>query len=403
MNPDPGATGRRSPAGAGRRRLVAAATLAALLVTGCSSTGPETAPGGQSASRSAGADEALSLRSVCPETVVVQTNWWPQAEYGGLYQLLGTGPQVDRDRKRVTGPLVVSGVDTGVRLEIRSGGPANSYTPAARTLYLDPAVTLGGLDIDQAVQFSRTEQPAQAVFAPLEKSPLVLMWDPATHPGFRTVEDIGRTDTRVLYFQGSAYMDYLVAAGKLRKSQVESSYDGTPARFVAERGAVVQQGFLTNEIYQYERELPQWKKKVGWALVADTGYPNYPEALAVRPDRKVELAPCLRKLVPVLQRGAVEYASSPKVANELIVRLVEDFGAFRYSPERAAFAIETLLANGLVGNGPNAAIGDFDLARVDRLIEVNRPAAPAGGAAAPAPRSGDLVTNEFIDPAIGLQ
>jgi hypothetical protein len=47
------------------------------------------------------------------------------------------------------------------------------------------------------------------------------MWDPQAHPGWRTISDIGRTNTRVLYFPGSTYMEYLVDSGILHKSRVE--------------------------------------------------------------------------------------------------------------------------------------------------------------------------------------
>jgi hypothetical protein len=334
--------------------------------------------------------------------VVIQTNWWPQAEDGGFFHLLGADPSVDAGRKRVSGSLVSGGVDTGVRIEIRAGGPANSFTPAAKSLYLDRSVLLGGVDIDQAAQFSR-DQPVQAVFAPMDKSPLVLMWDPAAHPDFHSIADIGRTDTRVLYFQGAAYMDYLVGSGKLRRNQVEASYDGTPSRFVAERGRIVQQGYLTNEVYQYEHELDQWKKKVAWTLVNDAGYPNYPEAMAIRPDRRAELSACLHRLVPILQRAGVEYAADPAATNDLLVSLVRDFGAFPYSRARAQYALTAMRDNGILGNGGNNTIGDFDESRVTQIIDAVRPIAAAAGTALPAGLSAkDLVTNEFIDPSVRL-
>jgi hypothetical protein len=392
----------------GTRRLIAAAiaaltAAATTAVAGCSAD-PVTNPGGQAATRPAEAGGPLALRGICPDPVVIQTNWWPQAEDGGFFQLLGPQPKVDAGQKRVSAPLVSAGTDTGVRLEIRSGGPANSFTPAAKVLYLDRAVTLAGVDIDQAAQFSGGDQPVQSVFAPMDKSPLVLMWDPATHPQFRTVADIGATDTRVLYFQGAAYMDYLVGSGKLRKSQVEASYDGTPARFVAERGRIVQQGYLTNEVYQYENELTQWNKKVAWTLVNDAGYPNYPETMAIRPDRKGELSNCLRKLVPILQRGSVDYAVDPTRTNELMVALVKDFGAFPYSMARAQYALKAMRDNGILGNGGNGTIGDFDRGRVTQVIEAVRPISASAGTPLRADLSAaDLVTDEFLDPAIGLR
>src|SRR4051794_20277838 len=72
------------------------------------------------------------LAGVCPATIVVQDDWWPQAENGALYRLLGKDIKIDKSRKRVSGPLVAEGIDTGVRIEIRSGGPANGFTPAGK-------------------------------------------------------------------------------------------------------------------------------------------------------------------------------------------------------------------------------------------------------------------------------
>jgi hypothetical protein len=67
----------------------------------------------------------------------------------------------------------------------------------------------------------------------------------------------------------------------------------------------VQQGFLTNEPFAYENELPAWNKKVAWLLVADAGYPVYPETLTIRPDHERANAACLKRLVPIIQRSAV--------------------------------------------------------------------------------------------------
>jgi hypothetical protein len=376
------------------------AVLVSVLVGCAESSGGSGRAEGQPATRSAA---AASLAAVCPATIVLQDNWWPQAETGAFYRLLGKNVRVDKAKKRVSGPLVADGVDSGVRVEIRSGGPANGFTPAGKELYIDKAVTLGTVDIDQAAAAGNGSQPLISVFATMDISPLVLMWDPQAHPDWKTIADIGKTDTRVLYFPGSTYMEYLVAAGILRKSQVEASYDGTPGRFIAERGKIVQQGYLTNEVYQFEQELPQWKKKVAWQLVNDAGYPIYPETLAIRPSRRAALTPCLKKLVPILQRSAANYAADPAPTNALIVQLVKDYGAFPYSQARAAAAIAKMKQYRVLGNGGNKTIGDFDTARVQKIIDIVRPLF----AAEKKPikeglRSGDIATNEFIDPTIGL-
>jgi hypothetical protein len=372
--------------------------LIALLVglAGCSAGVEDVAAPQPTGSAGSG---AASLAGVCPATVAVQSNWWPQAEDGALFHLLGGDLTVDRARKRVSGALVADGVDTGVRLEIRSGGPANGFVPAASTLFTDRTVLLGTADTDQVAQFAG-RQPVKAVVAPMERSPVVLMYDPAQH-SFSSIADIGRTDTRVLYFQGATYMEYLVGNGLLKRSQVDAGYAGTPDRWVASRGSIVQQGFLTNEPFAYQKELAAWNKRVAWLLVADAGYPVYPETLTIRADREAELAPCLRRLVPLIQRSAVGYLDDPVATNALIVRLATDFDAYPYSAARAAYAVSVMRDNGIVGNGPNGTVGDFDLARVTKLLDIVRPVfararqpLPAGLAA------GDVVTNAYVDPAV---
>lgn len=366
----------------------------ALLATGCG-TGTEELTGAAPTASSSG---GVSLAGACPATVVVQSNWYPQAEDGALYRLLGGSLDVDRNRKRVTGSLVSDGVDTGVRLEIRSGGPAAGNVPAVGLAYTDPSITLATADTDQVIQVAG-RQPVKAVVAQLDRSPVVLMFDPAQHP-FTSIADIGQTDTRVLYFPNATYMEYLTSSGILRKSQVDPGYQGSPDRWVAARGSIVQQGFLTNEPYAYENELPAWDKPVKALLVADVGYPVYPETLTVRTDREAELAPCLKLLVPVIQRSIGAYAADPTATNDLIVRLVKDFQGYPYSAERAAYAVKAMADGKIVGNGPNGTVGDFDTARSQRLLDI------VGQIfARTVPKGltpGDITTNAYVDRSIGM-
>jgi len=279
----------------------------------------------------------------------------------------------------------------------------NNYQSAASFVHSDEQVILGTVDIDGAVQLS-AEYPMQAVFAPMELSPLVLLWDPETYPQFQTIADIGQTDTTVLYFPGSTYIEFLVGAGILRRSQIDSSYDGSPSRFVAEQGRIVQQGYLTNEVYSYPNELEEWNREVGWALVSDAGYPNYPAALGINPERREELAPCLERLVPMLQRAARDYAADPEPTNELIVELVDAYNGYPYTPERAAYAVDAMLEHGILSNGHNDTVGDFDMERVQQILDIVRPIFIGQRVEiAEDLTAEDLATNEFIDESIGLE
>jgi hypothetical protein len=379
-------------------RSVAAIAAAVALTAGCGTGGsisnaaPSLTPG----------SDGLDLAAVCPATIVVQAAWTPEAEHGALYHLLGQTYTIDATAKKVSGPLVAHGKDTRVKIEIRAGGPAIGFQNAGAQMYADPAIMLGQVATDDAIGLS-AKQPVVGVLAPLEIAPYMLMWDPASHPDFNSIVDIGKTNTKVLYFNGATYMEYLLGSGILKRSQVDGSYDGSPTRFLAEQGKVAQQGFATDEPFTYEKALPQWRKPIKFQLIHDTGYPIYPEAIVVRADKKAEYSACLKKLVPIMQWSQVDYARNADSTNELITRLNAEYKGFPYSKERADFSVAQQLKLKIIGNGPNATLGDFDIDRMKKLIGI---VGPIYSGQRREIRAGltadDLVTNEFIDPAIGL-
>ncbi len=379
--------------------------LAAALLAGCSSSSPSTGEGGQSARLSASADQGL--RGVCPATVVVQGSWFTQVEHFAAYQLLGAGYTVDAARKRVTGPLVDKGQDTGVKIEIRAGGPAIGFQQVSAQMYADRSITLGMVPLDEAIQNSK-DQPVTGVMTPYDVDPLVLMWDPSKHPDFSTIADIGQTDTKVLFFSGErTYMDYLLGTGQLRASQVDGSYDGSPDRMAASRGAIAVQGFATSEPWKWQHEVPAWGKKLDYALVADSGYPNYRNLLAVRTGDRPTLDGCLRRLVPMFQRATVAFMAKPDPTIDTILSIIGKIRqAYTDSRARSEHAVQVMREEGLVTNGRTPMVGDFDLApggRVDRLLKIDVPIFTGQRKQLAAGLTADrITTNDYLDSTIGL-
>lgn len=378
------------------RAVTGAALLTTLALAGC---------GGETSEQAApAASGAVDLAAAgCPSTVVVQTDWNPEAEHGGLYQMLGE-PTIDAGSKSVSGPLVDShGDPTGVTLEVRSGGPAIGFQTVQSQMYSDASITLGYANTDEQARLS-TDQPTVAVVAPLEVNPQMIMWDPATYPDVETIADIGRTDAKVLYFEGASYMSYLTGAGILKESQVDGSYDGSPATFVAAQGKDAQQGFASSEPYIYPKDVTAWGKPVAYQLLDDAGYPIYASTLSVKADRLSTLSPCLKALVPVVQQAQVDYVQDPEVVNDLVLDLVEQYDTgWTYSQGVADFSVRQQLTLGLVGNGDDATLGNFDMDRVQKVLDIVGPIYAEQGTPL---RQGlspqDLVTNEFVDPSIGL-
>lgn len=383
------------------RRVTFALTAVALLAAAaCSST--STDAGGQTAASSAPDGSQLNLKGACPDVIRVQSSWFPQVEHAALYQLLGTGSEIDANKKTVTGPLVASGVDTGVKLEIRAGGPAIGNQPVSAQMATDSSITIGMLNSDELIQQSRAH-PLLGVVAPLEIDPQVIFWDPKAHPDWNTVADLGQTDTKVLYFQNLPFMAYLLGSGILRQSQVDSSYTGNPDQFVAKRGTIAVQGYVTNEVWAWQHEVPQWGKPLTYQLINDTGYPNYANLLAIRPADQQKLDGCLRRLVPMIQRAQVQFMAKPAQTVDLIVRAVKAQNGYAYSKALADYAVGAMRSEGIVGDGKDHTLGNFQDDRLQRLITILTPIFASQRQPIKAELSvSDLVTNRYIDPKVSL-
>lgn len=386
-----------------RRSILAGGAIVAAVValTACAGGGAADAPSSTSTAA------AVDLSGVCPATVTIQTDWNPEADHGHLYQLLGPNPSIDANQKSVTGDLYSQGKPTGVKVSIRSGGPAIGYQTVSSQMYKDKDITLGYVTTDEAVQLSNS-LPTTAVFAENDISPQMIMWDPKTYPDVKTVKDLGAALQKdggvVRYFNGAAYMSYLQGAGILPESVTDGSYDGTPAKFVTAKGKDGQQGFATAEPYIYEHEVSAWGKPVKFQLVNDTGYPIYPESVSVRSGDLEKLTPCLKKLVPVLQQADVDYIHNPSETNKLIVQLVNSYNnGWVYDEQVADFGVSQMKKLKIASNGDNGYVGDFDESRVQKVIDITTPIFTKSGSA---PKAGlkatDLYTNEFLDKSIGF-
>jgi hypothetical protein len=387
----------------GRRNLMAAASGLLLLLLPLAACGGN-GDGEGEARATAGSGDRLDLASVCPNPIVIQESWQPQSEEGVLYHLVGSDYTLDTDKKRIIGPLEVRGKDTGVKIEIRSGGPAIGMQRPPAVMYLDKSIQLGMASTDTAVEFAGAGQPTTAVVATLEVSPAMVMWDPETYPQFKTIADIGKTDTRVLYTKDFISFDYLVDAGILKRSQLDGSYTGAPDLFVGYGGKAAQQGFATSEPYLYEHEIKQWGKPVRFQLLNETGYVIYANPLVVRSADKEALAPCLRKLVPIMQQAQIDFVEHPERAMKIIVEAAQRYQTgWRYSADLARYSATAMLDLGIVENGPDQTLGNFDMNRVQRMIDILKPVLERQGRPVQEDlKPEDLATNEFIDPAISF-
>lgn len=348
-----------------------------------------------------GSAKAVSpLMKACGSKISVQTDWFPEPEHGALYQLAGTNGTVNTSKGWYTGQIG----KTGVMLEIRSGGPFTGFQQPISQMYQDPSIALGYVTSDEAVQLSK-KLPTVAIVTPLEFSPQILMWNPQKL-NISRFQDISNSGAKVLVFEGGVWVDYLIKRGWVNKNQVDTSYDGSPSRFVAADGAIVQQGFATSEPYQYQYDIKQWGKPVKYLMIKNSGYVPYPQALAAKPSVVKSKQACFKILVPLIQKAEVDYMAKPGPVNSKLVDIVTELKTF-WVLTKAGTTWNTQQQSKLrlVQNGPNCTLGDFDQKRVQQLINLLKPIYTAQGLDTfdPSVTPAQITTNKFINPKIGLK
>ena len=333
--------------------------------------------------------------------MVVQTSWYPESTHGGLFELLGGNYTVDKAHKSTIGPLISHGKDTGVKLEIRAGGPALGNQPVSALMATDKSITLAQQATEEQVLGWASGQPTVAVIAPFDVDPLVFIWDRQRHPEFNHLQDVGQTTTKVLTFR-SANIDHLLGAGILRPSQVDYSYDGSPSRLLADRSIVVG-GFSTNEPFIYE----SLGVDVDYQYVSESGYPDYRNMLVVRRDARPQLNDCRTKLVPVLQQGMIDFMVRPEPVLQRIVGIDDEYASPFPDPiEQGRAGVQVIKSDGLVENPASmrgSAFGAIDPDRVKRMLDILRPIYGAQKKSVPGDATPDgLATNEYLDTSLRL-
>ncbi|GAC47838.1 hypothetical protein [Gordonia aichiensis] len=380
------------------RAAVVAATASACVaaLAGCTDSSSTS----QSATSLPPAPAEFNLASVCPKNVVVQLQWQPQSDMAGVIGLMGPGYNVDANQKSATGPLVYDGKDTGVDITLRAGGPAIGFQSVPSAMYADDSIDLGLVHGDQLVS-AAAKQRVVALTPLLQYNPSILMWDPKTHPEWKTIADIGKSNATVLVSKEQVFPQWLVAKGLIKQSQLDTGYDGAPARFVGDP-SIAQQGFANSEPYTYEHETPSWNKPVAYAMVRDAGYDVYASNVSVRPDKMEKLTPCLQKLVPMIQQTGKNYVNSPEAINKTITDWVsQDVSFTPYSAGEAAYSAKILKDKGVIGPDTAGVWGGYDMTKAQTSIDELIPVLNKSGSDLPAQiPATEIYSTQFIDTKI---
>jgi len=344
-------------------------------------------------------DAASSGDSNCPSELVIQTDWFPELEHGGTYQLIGPDGTADKTTVSYSGPVQdaykVPGLET-VTIKTVNFDKKNSST------LLDGDADMAYIGMGDIIADS-TAIPMVAVAKTLHKDPQMIMWDPAQHD-ISQPADIAADGAKVRHFPNAAYIDYMLAEGIMTPDQDDPNYNGSDSEFVALNGDFFQQGFATNEVYKYENDIA-WKDgapaPVDFYTVAELGYDNYPASITLTQTRAAELDGCLKQLVPKMQQAWIDFLNDPEpIMNRMIDINIEHDGFWGLSPEINAAGFELLTSGGFVENSADGSYCSFEDDRVQELFDILKPLYEGQGTEIADSVDG-LYTNEYCADAPG--
>ena len=354
---------------------------------------------------SGGGDDEAASETVCPTNLVIQTDWWPEIEHIGTYQLIGPNGTSDPETFRYSGPIQeqykVGGIET---VEIRAGGDAISFSPVTSVMYEDSDITLGYVNTSDAAKDAGTNAVI-GVAKTLDINPQMVMWNPAQYD-ISEPADMAATGARFLYFDGSTYVDFIVSSGFMTEDQLDPSYAGAPDQFIESNGGLIQQGFATNEIYKYENEI-EWNNgapaDVEFFLIHDLGFEDYPAMYSVRADRLAELTPCLELLVPKLAQAWVDFYADPGPIADALISLNAEYNTYWELSTGINDKAYEMFTDGIMANSPDGTYCSMDEGRVNGLIDILKPTFDNRGIQYPDDLSAaTVVDNSFCAGAPGL-
>jgi hypothetical protein len=382
---------------AGRRARVAAVlgTAACLATTACGSSDDNSS--GSPSPGSGGASNASGpLAGVCPDPLVIQTTWYPEAEEVAGYALVGPNGTIDTDKGYYSGNV------GGVTVQVRAGGPFIGNQSPSALVYLHPEIFMAAVSTDDAY-LNASAHPTVAVFPPLQKSPLGVLWD-TSHYHFSSLSDAGKSGAKILAAGENGATDVLVSKHVLQQSQFDFSWDNSPGRFLADGEKDLMFDYSFSDVYNYEHNVPQYGKKLGYRLAADEGYASYENAYSVTPANLKSRAACLKQLVPLLQKGEIAFLKDPA---PLTAQIIKEATALRsptfQSQDYSKAVIAEFEKTGLFADGTDGTFGSFDMQRVQQFIDTLGPVATMTHTTVPKDlKASDLVTNQFLDPSIHL-
>lgn len=253
--------------------------LIALLVAACGCSSSSDQPSGS---------PTVAETPAAPK-VLVQLNWYPEAEHGGVYQAQADGTYDD----------------AGLEVEIQPGGRA---TPVAPELALGRA-QFAFANADDVVIYRRQGMDIVAVLAAMQDNPRCILV--RTESGADSFEDLaGMTLQRQA---GRPFLEFIRSKGILDKVQ-EVPYHGSVSSLVGDPNIAIQ-------AYSFAEPLlaEQQGVSVKRLMVSELGWNPYSSVLITTGDLIRSNPELVKEFVTATRKGWQNYLSKPTKGNKAIL------------------------------------------------------------------------------------
>lgn len=268
-------------------------------------------------------------------TVLVQLNWYPEAEHGGVYQAASDGTFADAD----------------LQVEIRPGGRA---TPVAAELELG-RVHFAFANADDVVVYRREGVDIVAVLAAMQDSPRCILV--REDSGVKSFEDLaGMTLQRQT---GRPFLKFMRSRGILDKV-TEVPYFGSVSSLVGDSNIAIQAYSFAEPLLAQQQGV-----KVRCLMVSDLGWNPYSSVL-ITTGKLIKSDPELvRSFVQATGRGWQNYLTDASKGNAAILRANEH----GMTAEALEFGSKELRLLAVPDEKPLESVGMMKLERWQQLVE----------------------------------
>ena len=257
------------------------------------------------------------------QKVTFQSNWFAQAEHGGLYQAVAEGTY-----KKY-----------GLDVTVKMGGP---QVNGLQLLAVGQVDIFMGFDIQN---YKAWEQGVQAVSVGtfFQKDPIVVI----AHSDVKTFADL-KGKTVLVSSDGQTNWWPWAKAKYGFKDEQTRPYTFNVQPFVADK-KIAMQGYLTSETLAVQKG---GVKDAKVFLLADLGYPPYTETITVLKKTIDNNPKMIEAFVKATMEGWKSYLKNPAPANVLIKK---DNPAM--TDELLAYGLQKMKEMGIVDGGDAAKLG----------------------------------------------